>query len=313
MDKIKEKDLASLIQNGFLNFIGEDEEVLNCLSEDLTLQEIDSSISTTENFIVKLYDSMRKLTELEKRNFELYEQLEKENEKIKQKEEEEDSAESSFIICVIALLLGIGLCIFAIIDYPKVLVELLIFGICTIIADAIFFFLHHNRNSEIEFSTELLNKNIKSMEQEQEKTLNSMIAMYSEIYVSPKFLKIYLTADRIIEKHIKRLGLLLTNLKKLKVIQEDSSFNPAAKMLAISQLFMLINQSISNAKMLTEQKVLKKEQMDQANEILRELQKQNDLMELNTYNKLSELSGHNPALIAAQTYAQLDRINKNDD
>ncbi len=311
MNKIKGKGLEHLIQEGFLNFIGEDEEVLNCLSEDLTLEEINNSISITEKFIEKLYNSMRKLTELENKHLELIQQLEKENKKIQQNKKDITSAETGVVVCSLLLCIGLVICYIAVTSKA---VELsVVFGICTIIIPIIFLFFNHGRRKNLEDTEELLIEKKNKTTQEQENILNSIGVMYLEMHISPEFIKTYLTAPQIVQKIIGRLGILLTNLKKFKVIQEDSSLTPSAKMLAISQLFMFLNQSITNAKMLSEQQAMKEnmgEKIDQSREFLQELKKQNELLELNTYNKLSELQGHDPSWVAAATYAQLDRIHK---
>ena len=257
MNKIKGKGLEPLIQEGFLNFLGEDEEILNCLSEDLTLTEINTSISTIENFIGKLYDSMRKLTELENKHLELEDKLDKENQK-KQKTENKKSGNGFYWVL---FFVGIGI---SVANYTNIGlwcgISVAIIALWQIISI-------NMKNEELEEEIDLLNKNIKNITQKQEETFNLMATIYSEIYIYPEFLKTYLPAPRIVQKLIDRLGILLTNLKKFKVIQEDSSLNPSAKMLAISQLFMFLNQSITNAKMLSEQKVMKENmqaKMDQS-------------------------------------------------
>ena len=306
MNKIKGQGLDLLIQEGFLNFLGEDEEVLNCLSEDLTLEEINISISTIEKFIEKLYNSMRKLTELENKNLQLEDKLDKENQN-KQETENKKNGNGLYVFLLIA-----GICI-TVVNYNNIGMWCGISMACISLWQIVSI---NMKNEELEDEINSLNTNIKNITKEQEETINLMATIYSDIYISPKFLRTYLTSPQIVQKIIARLGILLTNLKKFKVIQEDSSLTSSAKMLAISQLFMLLNQSITNAKMLSEQQAMKEnmeEKIDQSREILKELKKQNDLMELNTYNKLSELQGHDPVLVAATTYAQLDRIRKEHD
>ncbi|MBP5404184.1 MAG: hypothetical protein J6Y17_03745, partial [Elusimicrobiaceae bacterium] len=108
-----------------------------------------------------------------------------------------------------------------------------------------------------------------------------------------------------------RLPLLLAQLKRIKVVHQDNSLSPSAKMLAIAQLFSLMNNEIVNAKMLTEkrkQSQTMEQQLKEMKKHSRELEVQNDMLTLQTYNKISEMEGHDPNIVAAQTYAQMSRI-----
>ena len=81
-------------------------------------------------------------------------------------------------------------------------------------------------------------------------------------------------------------------------------------MLAIAQLFSLLNNEIANAKMLKNQEQANKKLLEEMQKNNREIQAQNDLLTLQTYNKVSEMQGLDPTLVAAQTYSQMAKIQK---
>ncbi len=64
MEKIKNKGLSALIKGGQLDFYGADIEVCACLTEDLSLEEITSTISTAEGFLPQMPSIIEKLKKL---------------------------------------------------------------------------------------------------------------------------------------------------------------------------------------------------------------------------------------------------------
>lgn len=109
------------------------------------------------------------------------------------------------------------------------------------------------------------------------------------------------------------LPLLLNNLIKIKTIHEDSTIGPSQKALAISQLFALFNNAVTNTKILNEkqkQSKIMEYQLEEMKKNNRGMQAQNDLLTLQTYNKVSEMQCLYPTLVAAQTYSQMAKIRK---
>lgn len=331
MDKIKDKGLSTLLAEGQFNFYGPDVEVYNCLSEDLTTEEIDAAINLSENILPKLPDAIRKLKEMEDN----YDALrDKDTSPVEESygntPTTEDTYNSNQSNSSAGLILGIAFMIVGfLLITPKYLGlsspeanMCMLWGIlCFIPGISILILVPASTSSKEEKEETLQKAEPAFVENEQQKRIqNDRRIICNQIGLVPENncicyedLKIKVdtfwdTSARMLSR---RLPLLLVQLKRLKVVHQDDSLSSSAKMLAIAQLFSLMNNDIINAKMLEEKRKSNEAMADQLQEMKkqsRELEAQNDMLTLQTYNKISEMEGHNPNIVAAQTYAQMSKI-----
>jgi len=303
MDTIKSKGLMTLIKDGQFNFNGIDIEVCQCLSEDLTLEEIIASIHLIEEILPKLPSIIEELTSLQ----EQYDAFVK-------KQKTSNSLFRFSIPALMLIALGIFISFFGLsAKDPDTAVGNLIFGLLMIgIGCVVSVFTARKRDSEQIFSSnEIVENEEMAFLQNRRKEICSQVGLIPENnYLLFEGIKLNTFWSCSAEKLSKRLPILLLQLKKLKVILEDKSLSSSAKMLAIAQLFSLLNNEIANAKMLKNQEQANKKLLEEMQKNNREIQAQNDLLTLQTYNKVSEMQGLDPTLVAAQTYSQMAKIRK---
>lgn len=311
MDKIKNKGLATLIKEGQFDFYGADIEACSCLSDDLSLEEINATMSTAEDMLSKMPSAIEKLKKIGDRYNSLFFEVEEKEEVKKASTESRRS---------IQIILGVGLTIFgAILVIPKAMLGLtssaattwMWWGIGCIVPGILLLSLAPNETTS---NNKIENQKTKQATEENEemKYLQSeRDSIYTTIGVCTEC--DYFEWESPAINLATRLPILVSWLKKMKVIQEDKTLNPSAKMLALAQLFSLLNNEISNAKILKEkqrQSLVMEKQLKEMKKQARELETQNDMLTLQTYNKVSEMEGHDPDIVAAQTYAQMSRIQK---
>lgn len=314
MDKIKIKGLATLIKEGQFDFYGADIEACSCLSDDLTLEEINATISLAEDILSKMPSAIEKLKEIGDRyNSLLFEMEEKDGVK-------KASTESRRSIQII---IGVGLMIFGVIFViPKAMLGLtssaattwMWWGIGCLIPGILLLSLTPNKTTDNDKAKEQDSQQKPEENDEMKHLQSERDSIYTTIGMGIGC--DYFEWESPAINLVTRLPILISWLKKMKVIQEDKTLNPSAKMLALAQLFSLLNNEISNAKILKEkqrQSMTMEKQLREMKKQSRELEAQNDMLTLQTYNKVSEMQGIDPALISTQTYANMSKIRKDRD
>ena len=306
MEKIKNKGLVSLIKEGELDFYGADIEVCACLTEDLSLEEITSTISVAEGFLPQMPSAIEKLKELEDRYNSLFFEVEEENEA--KREATETSSSVKIILGVGSLIMG------GILVLPKFIgltssaaTTCMWWGLGCLAVGIVLLSLLPNQTKSNE-QEEKVAHGQESEEQEEMRHLQTeRDAICAKIGLCPTDTAWETPAENLSN----RLPILISWLKKMKIIHEDNMLSQSAKMLALAQLFSLLNNEISNAKVLKEkqrQSMVMERQLKEMQKHSRELEAQNDMLTLQTYNKVSEMEGHDPNMVAAQTFAQMSRI-----
>lgn len=323
---IKNGDLQNILDKLYLanpNF-----NITNILTTDLTVTEIDTSLETIKqarvkykneinkhkDFIQKSQILQRKLLDLQNTEKELKNKLSLNSKSISNN----NFASYLWGIFVFSLIIALA-------NIDKQIGKFSIFICLSSIIGMIFSKLwinkqeinmkkleeeRENGKKEIEVAIKILETNKKDIEQEQE--------ILKKSYNLGK----NVDPSRINAGYIKSFE-LEGILKKMKVILTDTQETSSNKIIALEELLYLTNKKYIDEAMLEEQKMATnyaEKQAEYAAENLKEMKKQsheleaqNDMLTLQTYNKVSEMQGIDPILIATQTYANVSKIQKDRD
>lgn len=319
---IKNGDLQNIIDKMYL--ANSKFNIVNILSSDLTVSEIDNSLETITQAKIKYKEIVSNYKSFAEKNNILEKKLldlENTKEELKNKltlqsKDVSNNNSSSYLwgICVLSSII-------ALINIDSKIGKFALFVcISSIIIITLSKLLIHKENINIDNSKEerekiestikALNINRKDIKQEQEALRKS----YN--------LEKNITPLRVNASYIK-LFELENVLKKMKVILMDPKETSSNKIIALENLLYLINKKYIDEQMLDEQKKATnyaEQQAEYAAENLREMKKQsreleaqNDMLTLQTYNKVSEMQGIDPTLVSAQTYAHMSKIKKERD